>query len=82
MLPEIAENHSSKGEFYARLSYFHLFQISCQVTGGSAGIGRAAALAFGQNGARVAIMGRRKERLDVVLADLPEVIALVVLQVS
>ncbi len=48
-----------------------LSSASCQVTGGSAGIGRAAALAFGQNGARVAIMGRRKERLDTVLADLP-----------
>ncbi len=42
-----------------------------QVTGGSAGIGRAAALAFGANGARVAVMGRRKERLDAVVERLP-----------
>ncbi len=51
-----------------------LVSDSCQVTGGSAGIGRAAALAFGQNGARVAIMGRRKERLDAVLTDLPRLV--------
>ena len=53
--------------------------LSCavQVTGGSAGIGKAAALAFAQNGARVAVMGRRKERLDAVLVELPEGLAVV-----
>lgn len=34
------------------------------VTGGAAGIGRAVALAFAANGARVAVMGRLKERLE------------------
>ena len=48
-----------------------------QVTGGSAGIGRAAALAFGANGARVAVMGRRKERLDAVVEHLPTGLAVV-----
>lgn len=48
-----------------------------QVTGGSAGIGKAAALAFGANGARVAVMGRRKERLDSVVDQLPGGLAVV-----
>ena len=50
---------------------------SIQVTGGSAGIGRAAALAFAANGARVAVMGRRKERLDAVVEHLPAGLAVV-----
>ncbi|CAL5224873.1 g7631 [Coccomyxa viridis] len=37
------------------------------VTGGSAGIGKATALAFDKNGCKVAILGRRKERLDAVV---------------
>ena len=35
--------------------------------GGSAGIGKATALAFDKNGCKVAILGRRKERLDAVV---------------
>ena len=37
-------------------------------TGGSAGIGKATALAFDKNGCQVAILGRRKERLDAVVS--------------
>ena len=37
-------------------------------TGGSAGIGKATALAFDKNGCKVAILGRRKERLDAVVS--------------
>ncbi len=47
------------------------------MTGGSAGIERAAALAFAANGARVAVMGRRKERLDAVVEHLPAGLAVV-----
>jgi NADP-dependent 3-hydroxy acid dehydrogenase YdfG len=39
-------------------------------TGGGSGIGEAAALALAQAGAKVAITGRRKERLDAVVADI------------
>jgi NAD(P)-dependent dehydrogenase (short-subunit alcohol dehydrogenase family) len=35
--------------------------------GGSAGIGKATAFAFDASGASVAILGRRKERLDAVV---------------
>ena len=38
--------------------------------GGSAGIGKATALAFDKNGCKVAILGRRKERLDAVVSCL------------
>lgn len=47
------------------------------VTGGSAGIGRAAALQFAAMGARVLITGRRVERLDKVSAAHPNIEALV-----
>jgi meso-butanediol dehydrogenase / (S,S)-butanediol dehydrogenase / diacetyl reductase len=40
------------------------------VTGGGTGIGRAIALAFGREGARVAILGRRKDVLDEVAKEL------------
>ncbi len=73
MRPEVAEN-DSRTILMRVWNTINRSWVSCQVTGGSAGIGRAAALAFGQCGARVAIMGRRKERLDAVLADLPEVV--------
>ena len=38
--------------------------------GGSAGIGKATALAFDKNGCKVAVLGRRKERLDAVVSTL------------
>jgi len=40
------------------------------ITGGSAGIGRATALRVARNGARVAICGRRQDRLDQVAHDI------------
>ena len=44
--------------------------VRCWVaSGGSAGIGRATALAFDKNGCKVAIVGRRKERLDAVVSN-------------
>lgn len=47
------------------------------MTGGSAGIGKSAALAFFANGARVAVMGRRKERLEAVVAQMEGGLAVV-----
>ena len=38
------------------------------LSGGSAGIGKATALAFDKNGCKVAILGRRKERLDAMVS--------------
>ena len=43
------------------------------ITGGSAGIGKACAKAFSDNGARVTITGRRLERLEAVTKSLTEV---------
>ena len=40
------------------------------ITGGGTGIGRAIALAFAREGARVAIAGRRKEKLKETLREL------------
>ncbi len=40
------------------------------MTAASSGIGKAAALAFSANGARVAIMGRNKDRLNTVVEQL------------
>ena len=39
------------------------------VTGGGSGIGQAIARAFLDNGAKVAVVGRRKEKLDETLGD-------------
>ena len=42
------------------------------VTGASSGIGRTTAIAFGREGARVAVAARRRERLEQTLAQLRE----------
>lgn len=47
------------------------------VTGGSSGIGRAAALSFAERGAKVLITGRRAEPLDHVAAAHPNIAGLV-----
>jgi len=44
--------------------------LSVLVTGASSGIGRACARALGAEGARVALAGRRRDRLDEVAAEL------------
>ena len=46
----------------------HLVHLPC--AGGSAGIGKATALQFDANGASVAIMGRRLERLEAVVKQM------------
>ena len=43
------------------------------ILGGSAGIGRAVALALSENGAVVTVLARRKDRLDAVVEQLHEV---------
>jgi NAD(P)-dependent dehydrogenase (short-subunit alcohol dehydrogenase family) len=47
------------------------------VTGGSSGIGRAAALSFAQRGANVLITGRRAVLLEETAADHPNIVGLV-----
>jgi meso-butanediol dehydrogenase / (S,S)-butanediol dehydrogenase / diacetyl reductase len=42
------------------------------VTGGGSGIGRAIALAFGREGAKVAVLGRRQDALAEVVAELAQ----------
>jgi NAD(P)-dependent dehydrogenase (short-subunit alcohol dehydrogenase family) len=42
------------------------------ITGASSGIGRACALAFAREGARVAIVARRKDRLDEIRRESPQ----------
>jgi NAD(P)-dependent dehydrogenase (short-subunit alcohol dehydrogenase family) len=49
----------------------------CIVTGGSSGIGRAAALSLARQGARVVITGRRAAMLDEVAAGNPNIVDLV-----
>lgn len=45
--------------------------MTCGLTGGSAGIGKATAFAFDANGAKVAVLGRRLDRLDAVVSPVP-----------
>ncbi|CAL5224871.1 g7629 [Coccomyxa viridis] len=47
------------------------------ITGGSAGIGKACALAFDTNGCKVAIVGRRRERLDAVAIQMKDALPIV-----
>ncbi|WP_442582202.1 SDR family NAD(P)-dependent oxidoreductase [Mesorhizobium sp. ASY16-5R] len=47
------------------------------VTGGSSGIGRAAALGFARRGAKVLITGRRQALLEGVAAGHPNIVGLV-----
>lgn len=49
-----------------------LHQQSAFVTGGSSGIGRSAAIALAEEGARVAVCGRSRERLDETAAAVRE----------
>jgi NAD(P)-dependent dehydrogenase (short-subunit alcohol dehydrogenase family) len=48
-------------------------KFSVAHAGGSAGIGRAVALGLSDNGAIVTVLVRRKDRLDAVVKELPQV---------
>jgi shikimate 5-dehydrogenase len=50
------------------------YKLSSTHAGGSSGIGRAVALGLSDNGAIVTVLARRKDRLDAVVKELPQVI--------
>ena len=62
--------HMIKSSGLAFLRLARTMTRACQA-GGSAGIGKACALAFNKNGCKVAIVGRRRERLDTVVTISP-----------
>lgn len=47
------------------------------ITGGSSGIGRAAAVGFARHGAKVIVTARRRHLLEVAAADHPNIVGLV-----
>jgi NAD(P)-dependent dehydrogenase (short-subunit alcohol dehydrogenase family) len=47
------------------------------VTGGSSGIGKAAAVSFARQGAKVIISGRRRKPLETTVAKYPDIAGLV-----
>ena len=55
---------------YVLLPQYLNTRSTCLAPGGSAGIGKATALQFDANGATVAVMGRRLDRLEAVVKQL------------